>query len=103
MKMLPPLRPALSSCSISARVRARRAGLSARTSTLLERGSATTDTRCCGSAAAPGALPESASSRLSTCTRSIADALRRGTMIGSPAGGTSSEAMIRSMRCRLSA
>ena len=46
MNMLPPGRPGVSSCSISCRTRASRPGLSARTRTLFERGSAMIVTRC---------------------------------------------------------
>ena len=49
MNMLPPGRPGVSSCSISAFTRAARAGLSERIMTLFERGSATRVTRCCAS------------------------------------------------------
>ena len=99
MKMLPPGRPGVSSCSISERTRAARDGLSLRISTLFERGSARITVRCCAS----GAVAGSAVSRVSIGTRSIADALRSGTTSGSPAGGWSSDAMIRSIRFRLSA
>jgi hypothetical protein len=103
MYMLPPGRPGVSSCSISCRTRASRPGLSARTSTLFERASASTVTRCWASIG-PAAAAGSESSRLSSATRSIADALRSGTRIGSaPADAWSSDAMIRSMRRRLSA
>ncbi len=104
MNMLPPARPGVSSCSINWRTRARRPGLSARTRTLFERASAMIVTRCwaSGAPAAPAAT-WSASSRLSSDTTSSADAFLSGTRIGSAPGAWSSDAMIRSMRLRLSA
>ncbi len=101
MNMLPPARPGVSSCSIRWRTRAARPGLSDRISTLFERASATTITRCCASAVPPAA--GSARSFVIVGTMSIADAWRTGTTIGSPPGGWSSEAITFSSRFRLSA
>ena len=103
MNMLPPARPGVSNCSMSCRTRARRPGLSARTSTLFERGSAMIITRCWASIGPAPAAPGSASSRFSNVTMSSADALRSGTRIGSAPGAWSSDAMIRSIRLTLSA
>ncbi len=86
MNMLPPGRPGVSSCSISWRTRASRPGLSARTSTLFERGSAMIVTRCCASIGPWPVAPGSASRRLSSATTSSADAFLSGTRIGSAPG-----------------
>ncbi len=102
--MLPPARDGVSSCSISALMRAARPGFSERSSTLFERGSATIITRCCASPGCPPCVAVSApTSRFNIGTRSIADAFLSVTMIGSPEGAWSSDAMILSMRRRLSA
>jgi hypothetical protein len=107
MNMLPPGRPGVSSCSIRAFTRAARAELSERSMTLLLRGSATMVTRCCTSEAWPAAaaaVPASAPSRrLTSGTRSSAEAYLSVTIIGSPAGAWSSDATIFSMRRRFSA
>ena len=105
MNMLPPGRPGVSRSAISAFTRASRAGFSARSRMLFERGSAMIVTRCCASAGTPpgAAAPCSPTSLISIVTRSMAEAYRSGTSTGSPAGGWSSEAMMRSMRFRLSA
>ena len=88
MNMLPPGRPGVSSCSISAFTRAARAGLSERIITLFERGSATSVTRCCTSPGGAPCVADSApSNRLIIGTRSSADAYFNVTTIGSPAGG----------------
>ena len=92
MNMLPPGRPGVSSCSISAFTRAARAEFSERSITLLLRGSATMVTRCvsppCAAAAAAATVLASApSSRCTSGTRSSADAYFNVTIIGSPAGG----------------
>jgi hypothetical protein len=103
MNMLPPGRPGVSSCSINWRTRASRPGLSARTSTLFERESAMIVTRCWASSG-PG--PPAAGSdmrRFKSATTSSADAFRSGTSMGSAPGAWSSDAMIRSIRRRLSA
>ncbi len=104
MNMFPPGRPGVSSCSISAFTRAARGALSERSITLFERGSATSVTRCCASGpAAPCVAVSAPSSRLTRGTRSSAEAYLSVTIIGSPAGARSSDAMIFSIRRRFSA
>jgi len=102
MKTLPPARCGVSSCSINCRARTARAGFSERTSTLFERGSATSETRSRRSGA-PGCPPPSPCSLFSIATMSSADAYLTGTIRGSPNGGWSSDATIRRMRFTLSA
>ena len=87
MNMLPPGRPGVSSSVIICRTRAKRAGLSARTKTLFERGSAMMDTRCRLSIGAAPPPAGSASNRFKRLAISIAEALLSGTRIGSPPWG----------------
>ena len=106
MNMLPPGRPGVSSCSISAFTRAARAELSERSITLLLRGSATMRDALLRLARLPrggGRAASAPSSRLTSGTRSSAEAYFSVTIIGSPHGGWSSDATIFSMRRRFSA
>ena len=81
MNMLPPARAGrVELLDQRAHARATRAALSARTSTLLERGSATSVDALLRIGRAPGAAGAArSSSRLTICTMSSADALRTGT------------------------
>ncbi len=109
-QMLPGRVPGTSSLASSCLACAMRAALEARTSTLFERGSATTEVRRLGSASAapapppaPPAVPLGSSSFCSVAAASMATAFFSGISSVSPAAGLSIEAMMRAMRRRLSA
>ena len=103
MNRLPPGRPGVSSCSISDRARAARPALSLFTTMLLLRASATSITRCDGSAGTPAADGASVVTRVTIAAMSSAEACFTGTTTVSALEGWSSEATMRSMRRRLDA
>lgn len=107
-QMLPGRVPGTSSLASSCLACAMRAALEARTSTLFERGSATTEVRRLGSASAapapaPPAVPLGSSSFCSVAAASMATAFFSAISSVSPAAGLSIEVMMRAMRRRLSA
>ena len=108
-QMLPGRALGKSSLAISCLACANRAALEARTITLFERGSATTEVRRLGSdndAPAPAAAPpppDGSSSFCSVAATSMATAFFSWISSVSPAAGVSIDAMMRPMRRRLSA
>ena len=105
MNTLPPARAGVSSCSINCRTRAlaRRIVGANQDAVRARIGDEHDPLLRFGLRAGLSGVSRSVSSRLTSATTSSAEAFFTGTSIGSPAGGWSSDATIRSIRRRLSA